>query len=102
MMTSKKDKVSVCLECVSLYFEANVEANVVAKDKRVAVLLTVIGGEKYALLNSLLSSAKPHDKAFNEIFAVLERHFEPRPVIIAELFHFHRCQQGRMKPLQSM
>jgi len=86
----QKEKVSEYLERVSLYFEANS----VAEGKQVAVLLTAIGGETYALLNSLLSPAKPRDKTFAELTTVLKAHFEPKPVVIAERFHFHRRQQG--------
>ena len=59
-----------------------------------AILLTAIGGETYALLTSLLSPAKPHDQTCAEITAVLKAHFEPKPIIIAERFHFHRRHQG--------
>ena len=83
-------KVSDYLERVSLYFVANG----VAEEKQVAVLLTAIGGETYALLTNLLSPAKPCDQTYAEITAVLKAHFEPKPIIIAERFHFHRRQQG--------
>ena len=82
----QREKVSGYLEHVSLYFEAND----VAKDKQVAVLLTAIGGETYALLTSLLSPAKPCDKSYREITTVLKAHFEPKPIIIAKLFLFYR------------
>ena len=64
------------------------------RDKQVAVLLTAIEGETYPLSTSLLSPAKPHDKTYTEITAVLKAHFEPKPFIIVERFHFHRQQQG--------
>ena len=84
-----REKVSDYLDCVVLYFEANG----VTEEKQVAVLLKAIGGETYALLTSLLSPAKPHDKSFTQITEVLKKYFEPQPVIIAERFHFHRQQQ---------
>ena len=87
----QKEKVSDYLECLSLYFVANE----VAKGKEVAVLLTAIGGETYALLTSLLSLAKPRDKSYTEITAAaLKAHFEPKPIVITGQFHFHRWQQG--------
>ena len=91
----QREKVSDYLERVSLYFEAND----VAEDKQVAVLLTAIGGETYALLTSLLSPAKPRDKSYREITAVLKAHFEPKPIIIAERFHFHRRQQAQTETI---
>ena len=76
----QREKVSDCLERVSLYFVANG----VADEKQVAVLLTAIGGETYALLTSLLSPAKPRDQTYAEITAVLKAHIEPKSIIIAE------------------
>ena len=83
-----REKGSDYLDCVVLYFEANG----VAEEKQVAVLLTAIRGETYALLTSLLSPAKPRDKSFTEIAEVLKKHFEPQLVIIVKQFHFHRRQ----------
>ena len=34
----------------------------------------------------------PKDKSFDEIVKVLKAHFEPK--VIAELFHFHCCDQA--------
>ena len=51
MFQGLKEKVSDYLERVSLYFVANG----VDKNKQVAVLLTAIGEETYALLTNLLS-----------------------------------------------
>ena len=84
-----KQKVSDYLDCVSLYFEANG----VTTAKQVPVLLTAISGETYALLTSLVSQAKTHDKTFRELSAILRKHFF-QPIMIAERYHFHRCQQA--------
>lgn len=69
------------------------EANGVATAKQVPVLLTAISGETYALLTSLVSQAKTHDKTFRELSAILRKHFF-QPIMIAERYHFHRCQQA--------
>ena len=45
----EREKVSDYLDCVLLYFDANG----VAEGKQVAVLLTAVSGETYALLTSL-------------------------------------------------
>ena len=37
---------------------------------------------------------KPKDKSFEDLSQVLQRHFEPKPLIIAERFHFHRRNQA--------
>ena len=44
----------------------------------------------YALLRDLLVPAKPSDKSFDDLSDVLTKHFEPKLVVIAERFHFHR------------
>ena len=43
---------------------------------------------------SLLTPNKPKDKSFEELFAVLQKHFEPKPVVIVQRFHFHRRNQA--------
>lgn len=83
---SQREKMSDYLERISLYFEVNG----VAEDKQAAVPLTAIAGETYTLLTSLLSPEKPCDKSYEEITAVSKAYFEPKPIIIAKRFHFHR------------
>ena len=59
-----------------------------------AVLLTAIGSDTYALLRSLLAPTKPRDKTFQDLTDTLQRHFDPKPLVIAERFHFHRRDQA--------
>ena len=80
------EKITTYLDRVVLFMEANA----VEDDKKVVVLLTVIGSKNYALLQGLLAPAKPRDKTFDELKTVLQSHFEPQPVVIAERFHFYR------------
>ena len=68
-------------------------ANAVADEKKVPVFLSVVGGNIYALLRSLLALAKPQEKSFDALVAELKKHFEPRKVVIAEQFNFHRRNQ---------
>ena len=82
----ESEKIEAYLERVQLFFDANT----IKEDKQVAVLLTVIGSSTYALLTSLLSPYKPHEKSFAELAETLRRHFDPKPLVIAERFHFHR------------
>ena len=86
----EKEKVSAYLERVQMFLVANsIEA-----DKKVPVLLSVIGGKTYALLGSLLAPEKPKDKTFEQLSDVLQKHFEPKPVVIVQRFHFHRRNQA--------
>jgi len=85
------------VETIKAYFErANVffEANSIAADKRVPVLLSAIGPKIYSLLRSLTSPALPHEKSFDELATILQSHFQPKPLLIAERFHFHRRDQA--------
>ena len=57
------------------------EVNDIGEDKRVAVLLSAIGSKTYGLLRNLVAPAKPKDKSFSEIVAVLTKHCEPKPLV---------------------
>ena len=50
----------------------------------------MIGSTMYALLSNLVSPDKPKDKSFENLATVLQCHFDPKPLVIAERFHFHR------------
>ena len=81
---------SAYLERVQLFFLANG----VEDDKKVPVFLSVVGSKTYSLLRNLVSPALPQDKTFEQLVAILKSHFEPKPLIIAERFHFHRRSQA--------
>lgn len=87
---SENEKIVAYLERVQLFFEANS----IKDDKQVPVFLTVIGSTTYALLSNLVSPEKPKEKSFKQLAEVLRRHFDPKPLIIAERFHFHRREQA--------
>ena len=74
---------------MQLYFEANTVEN----DRKVAVLLTVVGARTYETLRSLLAPARPRDKSFDELLGVLKKHFDTKPVVIAERFRFYQRSQ---------
>ena len=82
----ESEKIEAYLERVQLFFIDNT----IAEDKQVTVLLTIIGSSTSALLTSLLALRKPREKSFAELSEILCRHFDPKPLVIAERFHFHR------------
>ena len=57
--------------------------------KKVAVLLTVIGGKAYVLLRNLLAPAKPAEKSFNVLVKIMKDHLKPKSLMIAKRFKFH-------------
>ena len=69
------------------------EANEIAEAKHVAVFLSAIGAKAYALLRNLLAPVSPKEKTFKELVDTLKSHYEPKPLTIAERFHFHRRAQ---------
>ena len=45
------------------------------------------------LLHNLMAPDLPQDKPLADIIQVLEKHFDPKPIVIAEWFHFHQRNQ---------
>jgi len=85
----QKEDIASYLERLQLYFEANE----VAEEKRVSVLLTIIRGPVYCTLRNLVAPVKPKGKTFNELLATLQKHYDPKPLVIAERYRFYkRCQ----------
>ena len=84
------ESISAYLERLELFMKANK-----VEDKRkVAVLLSVVGSKTYNLLRILLSPDSPGDKSYADLERALKAHFESKPSVIAERFHFHRCSQA--------
>ena len=75
---------------MELYFDANDVAN----DNKVPVLLSNIGAKTYGLLRSLAAPKSPKEKTLDEITMLLKSHFEPTPSVIAERYRFHRRDQA--------
>ena len=86
----QKETITNYLERVEIFFLANA----VADEKKVPVFLSVVGGNIYTLLRSLLAPAKPQDKSFDALVAELKKHFELRKVVIAE----HLTFTGEIRP----
>ena len=81
---------SVYLEHVQLFFIANG----VEDDKKVPVFLSVMGSKTYSVLRNLVAPTLPQEKTLAQLVVILKSHFKPKPVIIAERFHFHRRSQA--------
>ncbi len=78
---------SIYTERLEQYFIAN---GITDDAKKRAVFITV---RTYALLSDLVAPEKPTNKAYDQLVEVLKNHLKPKPVIIAERFHFHQRQQ---------
>ena len=80
---------SAHLKRVQLFFLANGVEN----DKKVPVFLNTVGNKTYYLLRNLVALTLRQDKTLTQLVAILKSYFKPKPVIITERFHFHRCSQ---------
>ena len=87
---STKDSITTYVARVKLF----IEANGIDDGRKVAVLLSVIGSKTYDLLRNLLSPTDPKEKTFDELVETLSGHFEPKPIVIAERYHFHKRSQA--------
>ena len=83
------ESISAYLERLQMFFEAND----IAAEKKVSVLLTVIGRQNFSLLRNLVAPESPKDKSFDDLTKLLKSHFEPKKLVIAERFNFYRQDQ---------
>lgn len=58
-----------------------------------ATFLSVKGPKTFNLLRNVLQPTKPGSKTHKEIVDILTNHFLPKPLVIAERFLFHKCNQ---------
>ena len=71
------------------------EANAVPEERRVAVVLNVVGTKNYSLLRDMVPPPeKPSDKSVVELLTLLKDHYEPQPVTISERYHFYSRSQS--------
>lgn len=80
-----KEEISNYLERLEQYFAANDVAN----DKKVPVLLSVIGPITYAVLKNIVSPDPPSGKTFAQLKDALKGHYNPKPLVISERYKFH-------------
>ena len=71
-------------------------ANGIRDDKKVAVLLTMVGAEIYVLMSNLTAPVKLA-KTYNELVTMTKVHLKPKPLTIAESFKLHPRNQGEAK-----
>ena len=64
-----------------------------AEEKKVAVMISVIGKKTYSILCDLCSPVNPKDKTFEQLCESLQQHFKPKQLEVTESYRFHRCFQ---------
>lgn len=86
----EKEQFAAYVERVELFFVANE----IAEAKQVPVFLSAVGSKTYGVLRNLLAPTPPKDKTFEQIKETLAAHYDPKPLVIVERFHFYRRNQG--------
>ena len=76
------------VEWLEQFFKAS---DIMGEDKaaKCATFLSVIGPMPYKLLRSLIAPTKPTDKMFEELVAVLTKHYSPQLSQVMQQFRFN-------------
>ena len=56
-------------------------------------MISVIGKKTDSVLRDLCSPVNPKDKTFEQLSELLQQHFKPKRLEVAESYRFHRCFQ---------
>ena len=59
-----------------------------------------MGNKMYALLRSIVSPRRPKELSFAEIVDNLDKHLDPKPIVIAERFKFHKAEQQESESIR--
>jgi hypothetical protein len=84
-----QESITAYIERAQIFFTANG----VEDAKKTAVFLSIVGAKTYGLLRNLFTPTLPQEKSLDDITKALKAHFEPKPLVIAQRFHFHRRNQ---------
>ena len=63
--------------------------NEIKDNKKVAVLITVIGTKGYSLLQNILAPGKAIDKSYKELVDTMKSYLDPQLIVITKCFRFH-------------
>ena len=83
------EKFSTYLERIELYFDTNG----IREEKQIPVFISLLEAKTYSLLRMLVAPSSPKEQSFKDLAKLLKSHFEPKPLVIAERFAFHQCNQ---------
>ena len=64
-----------------------------ANQKKLAMMISVIGKKTHSTLRDLCSPENPKEKTFEALSEVLQQHFPPKRLEVAKSYRFHRCCQ---------
>ena len=90
------------LKRLEQYFVANgVPADSTDRHKRRATPISVMGAKAYDVLSDLCSPSTPSQKTYAQLATILEDHFAPKKLVIAERYRFHNCKQREGESVSS-
>lgn len=95
-MTGKLDVFDERLETWTCFKERSEQyflTNEVSNEKKVPAFLALIGARKYQILRDLCVPTVLKDKTFDARCQLLDAHFNPRLLVIAEMFRFYKREQ---------
>ena len=85
----KEEEWLTYIERLQMFFVVNN----VPEYMKAASLLNLMGGKMYASLKSSTNPTKPTKMSFEDIVQVMGRHLTMKPLVIAERYKFHKCNQ---------
>ncbi|XP_039311136.1 uncharacterized protein LOC105203193 [Solenopsis invicta] len=68
-------------------------ANQVSQERKVAVLITLVGQEAYKILKDLCDPTLPECKSYEELCEILKKQFAPRVSVFKERIEFYELKQ---------
>ncbi|KAK0139329.1 hypothetical protein N1851_024035 [Merluccius polli] len=74
------------VEVLGHFFVAN---GIADEGKKRAILLSSVGSRTYSLMRNLLSPNKPGEKSYEDLTALLQSHYNPKPSEIVQRFKFN-------------
>ena len=86
-------------EIGTLKYGNNEETRTITDKKKVAAFISVIGAETYGTLQDLCKPDKPRNKTFTDLCDLLQQHFKPPTVEVAESFKFFRYVQSERQSI---
>ena len=84
------------VERLEIFFEVNN----VPTDKQASRILTLMGSKMYGLLRSITAPRRPKELTHKEIVDTFTQHFEPKQIVIAERYKFHKAEQKQSESIR--
>ena len=86
------------IERLNCYFAAN---EIDSDTRKVNILLSICGAKTYELIRSLVIPELPSTKSFSELNSIVSTHYDPKPSVIVQRFHFNTRSQGEEESIAS-